>query len=163
MSLSGNGSLLKIGDKRVLRVTIRCWGRVFRCPRGCKLCARAFLVTNKTFCIDQTKSLVDLYALKWESETVKMLIFMNFDGFRAKWWIFMVFRISVTNLRAYNSTKLCVWSIQNVLLVTRNALAHSLHPPGHRNTRPHNRIVSGKTRFSSIFNRDPLPLSDTFG
>ena len=84
MSLSGSGSLLKIGEKRVLRVTIRCWGRVFRCPGGCKLFARAFLVTNKAFCIDQTKSLVKLYAPKSDLETVKMLIFMDFDGFRAK-------------------------------------------------------------------------------
>ena len=62
-------------------------------------------------------------------------------------WKSSISAVFVSHLSAYNSTKLFVWSIQNVLLVTRKALAHRLHPLGPRHTSPQHQIVSGKTRF----------------
>ena len=41
-------------------------------------------MTNKTFCIDQTKSLEELYALKVVTEMRKIVILMNFHDFQAK-------------------------------------------------------------------------------
>ena len=108
VSLSGSGSLLEIGEKRVLPLTIRCWGRVFRCPGGCKLCARAFLVTNKTFCIDQTKSLVELYALKFVTEMRKTMKIHHFARKPSKFVKISIFTVSDSHLSAYNSTKLFV-------------------------------------------------------
>ena len=64
-------------------------------------------------------------------------------------WKFKVSAISVTSFSAYNSTKLWVCSIQNVLLVTMMALAHSLHHPGPRNTSPQHQSSLGKPVFCS--------------
>ena len=52
---------------------------------------------------------------------------------------FQYFLISVVTLIAYNSTKLRVCSIQNVLLVTMMAPAHSLDHQDHRKSSPQHR------------------------
>ena len=41
-------------------------------------------MTNKTFCIDQTKSLVELYALKCDMEIAKMPDFQEIRRFSSK-------------------------------------------------------------------------------
>ena len=89
-----------------------------------------------------------------------LMIFKQNDGF---YWILMIFRISVTNSSAYNSTKLFVWSIQNVLLVTRMALAHRAHPLGLGTPNPNIESSVAKRVFCCFSIGIPTTLTDTFG
>ena len=108
MSLSGSGSLLKIGEKTRFATDDSVLGAGVPVPRGCKLCARAFLVTNKTFCIDQTQSLVELYALKFVTEMRKTMKIHHFARKPSKFMKISIFTVSDSHLSAYNSTKLFV-------------------------------------------------------
>ena len=89
VSLSVVGIPIANSEKRVLPLTKWCWDGDLRWPQWSKRLARGIIRTIKTFCIDQTKSFVELYAFKVVMEIAKIMILMNFHDFQGKTLIFM--------------------------------------------------------------------------